>query len=157
MKLSSQEEYGLRCLLRIAAEPESALTIPEISSAEGLSEAYVGKLMRLLRQGGIVRSHRGKTGGYSLARPADQMTVGEVLALLGGAMVAPDFCDQFPGSREVCSRTIDCAMRSLWNAVQLAVDGVLGSITIHDLRRSERQMTDWIASRGIVSLPSRPI
>ena len=150
MRLSSQEEYGLRCLLRIAANPVAALTIPEISAAEGLSEPYVGKLMRLLRQGGFVRSNRGKSGGYSLTRPAGEMTVGEVLAVLGGQIVSPGFCDQFPGTNEICSRTIDCAMRSLWNAVQDALDGVLNRITIQDLGRSERDMAEWIAREEII-------
>ena len=67
MKLSAQEEYGLRCLLRLAREGESSsLTIPEISLSEGISNHYVAKLMRILRRGGFVRSARGQAGGYTL-------------------------------------------------------------------------------------------
>jgi len=67
MKLTSHEEYGLRCLICVGQEgPGGRLTIPEISTAEGVSEAYVGKLLRMLRLGGIVTAARG-TGGYSLA------------------------------------------------------------------------------------------
>ena len=70
MKFSSQEEYGLRCLLRIARQGRKAsLTIPEISEAEGLSSFYVAKLMRILRRAGLVKSARGQIGGYSLSRP----------------------------------------------------------------------------------------
>ena len=69
MKLTSQEEYGLRCLLRIARQGEGgALTIPEISEAEGISSYYVAKLMRILRRGGFVTSARGQAGGYTLSR-----------------------------------------------------------------------------------------
>ena len=69
MKLSAQEEYGLRCLLRLAGAGEGqSLTIPEIGRAEALSIAYVAKLMRILRQGKFVKSVRGQTGGYTLAR-----------------------------------------------------------------------------------------
>ncbi len=75
MKLSSQEEYGLRCLLRIGARGDGGtLTIPEISRAEGISPEYVAKLMRILRRGGLVTSARGAAGGYTLSRPADQIT-----------------------------------------------------------------------------------
>ena len=58
MKLSSQEEYGLRCLLHLGRHPRSSLTILEISQAEGLSPPNVAKLLRLLRQGGFVESVR---------------------------------------------------------------------------------------------------
>ena len=76
MKLTSHEEYGMRCLICLAqAGPGGKLTIPEISHAEGVSEAYVGKLMRLLRIGGFVTAARG-SGGYSLARPARQIVLG---------------------------------------------------------------------------------
>jgi Rrf2 family protein len=154
MKLSAQEEYGLRCLLRIAnRDGGSALTIPEISAAEGLSAPYVGKLMRILRQGGFVRSTRGQAGGYALARPASLIGVGDVLGVLGGRMVEDDFCSQFAGQSEVCTRTIDCAMRSLWNAVQSAVDSVLVGTTLDDLTRDEQDMTTWLADASGIASP----
>ncbi|RYG34392.1 transcriptional regulator, partial [bacterium] len=70
MKFSTQEDYGLRCLLQIARRPleETALTIPEISRLEGLSQTHVAKLLMLLRQSGFVRSSRGQAGGYRLDR-----------------------------------------------------------------------------------------
>src|SRR5208283_4834353 len=77
MKLSFQEEYGLRCLLRVATLSDpNYLTINEISEDEGLSASYVAKLMRVLRQKGFVRSVRGQVGGYALARPAEEIIVG---------------------------------------------------------------------------------
>ena len=63
MKLSSQEEYGLRCLLRVGrAAPGESLTIAELSRAEGISEPNVAKMMRVLRRGGFVNSTRGQAG-----------------------------------------------------------------------------------------------
>ena len=70
MKLSSQEEYGLRCLLRVGrAGPEGSVTISELSRSEGISEPNVAKMMRVLRTAGLVQSTRGQAGGYALARP----------------------------------------------------------------------------------------
>ena len=70
MKLSANEEYGLRCLVRIGyAGDGGSLTIPEISVAEGVSPAYAAKILRVLRKGGFVKAARGKDGGYTLARP----------------------------------------------------------------------------------------
>src|SRR2546430_15546874 len=70
MRLSAQEEYGLRCLLQVARGHEGSTTTPEIAEREGLSQAHVHKLMRFLRRGGLVKSVRGRKGGYQLARPA---------------------------------------------------------------------------------------
>ncbi len=66
MKLSSNEEYGLRCLVRLGYA-DQGLTIPEISQAEGVSPAYAAKILRVLRKGGFVKAARGKDGGDTLA------------------------------------------------------------------------------------------
>ncbi|HNL27895.1 MAG TPA: Rrf2 family transcriptional regulator, partial [bacterium] len=87
MKFSTQEEYGLRCLLQIARSTnKNGMTIPQISQAEGLSEANVAKMLRILRMGGIIESARGHEGGYRLARTADQIRIGDVLTVLGGRL-----------------------------------------------------------------------
>ena len=147
MKLSAQEEYGLRCLLRVASAGEGeSLTIPEIGRAEALSIAYVAKLMRILRRGKLVKSVRGQTGGYALARKAANIPVGEVLAALGGRLFEPGFCDQFPGLERLCTHSVDCSIRSLWRAVQSAVDSVLAGITLGDLLQKESDMTVQLIS-----------
>ena len=85
MKFSSQEEYGLRCLLQLGRGGRgSSKTIAEISEAEGLSQAYVAKLLRILRISGFVDSVRGQEGGYTLARDAEELPLSEVLAGVGG-------------------------------------------------------------------------
>jgi len=155
MKFSSQEEYGLRCLLCLAREREGgSLAIPAIGQAEGISTTYVAKLMRILRRGGFVESARGKIGGYTLSRPPDQIVVGEVLALLGGRLFEPEFCDDHAGDLEVCTNSTDCSLRSLWRAVQFVVDQVLRKTTIKDLLRNEQGMTFWVS--GLVNLSREP-
>jgi Rrf2 family protein len=142
MKLSAQEEYGLRCLLRVASAREGeSLTIPEIGRAEALSIAYVAKLMRILRQRKFVKSVRGQTGGYTLARSPENIPVGEVVAALGGRLFEPGFCDQFSGLKQMCTHSVDCSIRSLWRAVQSAVDSVLAGITLRDLLQTESDMS----------------
>jgi Rrf2 family protein len=150
MKLSAQEEYGLRCLLRVAsAGGGSSITIPTIAEAEALSIAYVGKLMSILRQNEFVESVRGQAGGYVLSRPAEKITVAEVLAALGGRLFEPGFCDQFAGLDQICTHSVDCSIRSLWRAVQHAVDLVLAGITLKDLLRRESEMSKLVALRTV--------
>jgi Rrf2 family protein len=141
MKLSSQEEYGLRCLLHLGRQPEGgSLTIPEISRAEGISEPYVAKLLRILRQEGFIKSVRGQGGGYVLARRPDEIKIGQVLAVLGGRIFESDFCDRHSGQEQLCTHSIDCSIRSLWMSVQGVVDQLLARITLRDLLSNEQEM-----------------
>jgi Rrf2 family protein len=150
MKLSSQEEYGLRCLLQVARHaPEGSMTIPEIARIEGLSIPHVAKLMRLLRRGGFVKSVRGQAGGYKLARAPRYINVGEVLAWLGGRLFEPSFCTAHSGVVKLCANSVDCSIRSLWQSVQLVVDQMLGKVTLNDLLGGERQVISWITDQGL--------
>lgn len=144
MKLSAQEEYGLRCLLRLAREEGGSLTIPEVSRSEGISPSYVAKLMRILRRGGVVRSVRGKAGGYALARPPERIVIGEVVALLGGRLYEPEFCEQHAGVEDICTNSTDCSIRSLWRGVQVVVDQILSRTTLRDLLGRERTMASGV-------------
>ncbi len=146
MRLTAQEEYGLRCLLRVARGQEGSVTTPEIAEREGLGTAHVHKLMRLLRRGGLVNSVRGRKGGYQLARPAEQINVGAVLAVLGDSFYPAGFCDEHKGVERTCVRNSDCAIRSLWMAVDQAVKHALQSTKLSDLLRSEPEMAGFIHS-----------
>ncbi len=142
MKLSAQEEYGLRCLLHMARlEPGQSLSIPEISKAEGLSIPNVAKLMRLLRLGGLVASVRGQAGGYTLARTPEEISVSSVMDVLGGRFFSAKFCERHAGLEKVCSHTNDCAIRVVWTTVQDVLDNVLKNITLRDLLCGEGDMT----------------
>ena len=147
MKVSAQEEYGLRCLLQMARNgTEDSLSIPDISRAEGLSIPNVAKLMRILRLGGLVKSIRGQAGGYNLARSADQITMDEVLRVLGGPLYGPHFCDRHTGIEDTCSHRGDCAVRPVWSKMQELMSAVLTRTTLQDLLKSESEMQSWLAS-----------
>ena len=155
MKLSAQEEYGLRCLLQMARRAGESLTIAELARLEGISAPNAAKILRVLRRGGFVRSTRGQTGGYLLARPAPEINVGEALALLGGRLFDPGFCEKHSGMGPSCHHLSDCSIRSVWRLVQGAVDQVLGRMTLQDLLRSEVQMASF-KSPAALSLPVVP-
>jgi Rrf2 family iron-sulfur cluster assembly transcriptional regulator len=147
MKFSSQEEYGLRLLLRIGkSDSEKGMTIPELSEVEGLSEANVGKILRLLRLAGFVDSSRGQTGGYKLARFANEILVGDVLSALGGKLYESTFCDLHAGVENICTHSIDCSIRSLWKTVQTMLDSLLSKITLQDLLGNEQQVELFVTN-----------
>ena len=141
MKLSAQEEYGLRCLLRVArAEKDDCQTIPQISLAEGLTTHHVAKLMRILRRGDFVKSTRGQAGGYTLARPAAEITVLQVLNTLGGPVFGTRFCERHTGTVPICQNYKECTIRCLWKTIQNFLDELLGNTTLRDLLDNEEQV-----------------
>jgi Rrf2 family protein len=158
MKLSSHEEYGLRCLLQVAHQgANGSATIPEISRVEGISIAYVAKLMRILRQGGFVKAARGKTGGYTLALPPERICVGDALTVLGGRIYPDDFCNRHPGTLTSCAHSTDCSIRSLWRAVQGAIDSILRKTSIRDLLGSDADSAGSnVLQSDLISLHGRP-
>ena len=101
MKISAQEEYGLRCLLQLAraeADGES-LTIGQIAGLEGISVANAGKLMWILNKAGLVQSQRGTKGGYRLSRPAANIRLNEVISVLDNEQVETH-CKSYAGVLE---------------------------------------------------------
>jgi Rrf2 family protein len=166
MKLTSQEEYGLRCILSLARRQaqeaalvrmgaaggttgSAPLTIGQIAELEGLSTEYAGKLMGILTRAGLVESVRGRNGGYRLARPARSVCVSEVLAALGDKLYRPtETCDRFSGDSTFCVHSNTCSIRSLWSGLQLLLDWVLSRTTLHDLvATNESNMAEWMRSQ----------
>jgi len=156
MKLSAQEEYGLRCLLQMAVRGnQSSLSIPEISRAEGLSIPNVAKLMRLLRIAGFVKSVRGQSGGYTLAKNANTILIGEVLEALGGKLFGERFCGRHSGLEAMCVHSSDCSMRALWVGLQHMLEKVLFKATLADLLQKEVFMQEMLETRhGALILPT---
>lgn len=142
MKFSAQEEYGIRCLIRISKYYDSgkALTIPQLSREEKISEHNVAKLLRALRLGGFLESERGQIGGYTLSRPPEQIVVADVLASLGGRLYDEEFCTVHSGITSICTNSVDCSVRSLWQVIQLAIDKVLTNLTLRDLLGKEDEL-----------------
>jgi Rrf2 family protein len=139
MKITAQEEYGLRCLLQLArhrgAEP---LTVGAIAEEEGLSIPYVGKLMGHLRQRGLIESVRGRSGGYVLTKPAEEITLADALEALGGSFFSSGFCDEHNGTSARCVHLGECSIRSLWGVLGDIFDRVLRRTTLADLAVSAR-------------------
>jgi len=140
MKITAQEEYGLRILIRIAGcKDKAGLSIPQLSETEGLSSHYVAKLTRVLRMGGFINSTPGLKGGYVLAKPSKEIGIKQVLKVLGGVLFDKDFCGLHAGSLKLCTNSVDCSARSLWQMIQFTVDQLLDKITLHDLANSENE------------------
>ena len=153
MKISAQDEYGLRVLLQIAKAPaEEGLSLPQISELEHISQAYAAKLTRSLRLAGFIKSIRGHKGGYTLAKSPAEIKINHVLRAMGGAIFVEKFCGQHTGTLSLCTNSVDCSLRSLWTILQLNVDKLLDQISIQDLMKSETQVNQNLVNLMELSL-----
>lgn len=157
MKISAQDEYGLRILLQIArAHPEEGLSLSQIGELENISQAYAAKLTRSLRMAGFIQSMRGHKGGYILAIPTSEIKVNHVLKAMGGVMYDEKFCGHHAGTLSLCTNSIDCSLRSLWTVLQWNMDKLLDQISLADLLNSEVQVNTNLSvlSEQIMGLES---
>lgn len=149
MKFTAQEEYGLRCLIRVAQfGQESEVTIPFIAKSEALTVEYVAKLMRILRQTGLVTSTRGVKGGYRLARPAADISVREILVGLSDKLYSAATCKRYAaGGGDICVHSADCSMRSMWRLLDSVVENITEQITLGDLIEGREQFEQMLKER----------
>jgi len=140
MKITAQEEIGLRILIRIAGcRDADGMSIPHLSEGEGISDHYVAKITRILRMEGFINSRPGNKGGYVLARPAHEININQALKALGGALFDTEFCGVHAGSLNLCTNSVDCSARSLWKMIQFRVDQLLDKVYLSDLVSTEKQ------------------
>jgi Rrf2 family transcriptional regulator, iron-sulfur cluster assembly transcription factor len=140
MKISAQEEYGLRCLVQLAnlAKGES-LTLPQIAEREGVSVANAGKLMWLLNKAGFVNAIRGTKGGYSLARDANEIRLNEVIKVLEQDEI-DNHCEGYTGILDSCVHKGDCGIRSVVVGLHEVIQHALSQITLAQLVGSEKSV-----------------
>ena len=140
MKVSAQEEYGLRCLLQLARLGEGeSLSLSQVAEREGISPANAGKVLWLLSKAGLVAASRGMKGGYRLARPANEVRLSEVIKVLDDDQLE-GHCRSFPGVRDSCVHTSDCGIRPVLLNVHEAVAQALSGITLAQLIGTERNV-----------------
>ncbi len=139
------EEYGLRCLLSLATQGQDGqLTIPEIAEKEGLSEPYVGKLLSLLKKGNLIKSVRGRKGGFTIAKPAGKITLLEAVTILGGPLIEHNHCHKFTGVLQQCVHYDGCSVRYVLGGLVAYIGEFLSKTTLADIMKDhELNNKDW--------------
>ena len=143
MKISALEEYGLRCLLQLAragATPggTTSLSARQIAEREGLTVEYTTQILGELRRAALVTSIRGVHGGFRLARPARDITVGELFRSFDGP-IAGDLCEQYTGTRDVCAHATGCSVAPVWAELARRIYGFLDGVTVADIAEGTLQ------------------
>ena len=143
MRISTLEDQCLRCLARVAGSG-GRVTIGRIAELEGLSVENTAKILGRLRESGLIESHRGKDGGYTLARPAETISVSEVLTAIGGELFEYERCT---GSDDTgpCVHEPDCGLRPIWGTLGDLMNALLASISLADLVGDREALSNRLA------------
>lgn len=140
MKLSTKGRYGLRALIDLAQYGEQeAVSIQSISARQQISDSYLEQLVRKLKKAGLVTSVRGAQGGYRLARPAEEISVGDVLRALEGSIEAVS-CQE--GENPSCVGKDLCVARYVWQKVNKSIQETVDSIMISQLVEESRRIQE---------------
>jgi Rrf2 family protein len=132
MKISTRTEYGIRVLLTLARQPDGGvLSLTEIARREKLPHAYLEQLVRDLRRAGLVTAVRGSTGGYALARAADEIHMTDAVRALEGPLLEMPCAGA--ETLEACDRPQPCSVHEVFQRVYEALDGALGSTSLAEV------------------------
>ena len=136
MKISTRGRYAVRLMLDLAlSDTNHYVTIKTISERQEISSKYLEQIISILSRAGYVKSIRGAQGGYKLARPAEEYSVGMILRLIEGSLVPVACMDDTPNA---CPRSEACVTLDVWKQIDDAVSSVVDHITLADLVAKER-------------------
>ena len=131
MTITNKGRYALRILLDLAQQdPEAIVPLNAIAKRQEISNKYLEMIMGMLHKAGIVKSTRGKNGGYQLARRPDAYTVGEILKLTEGSLASVACLET---AEKGCERASECLTLPLWQELDRIVEDFLQSVTLQDL------------------------
>lgn len=141
MKLSTKGRYGLRALIDLALYSENeTVSIASISARQNISESYLEQLIAKLRKAGLVTSVRGAGGGYKLAKPASEISVGDILRALEGSLDAVN-C---PGLEEEnsCDGSEFCVTKYVWQKINDSINRTVDEMKLDQLVEESRSMKE---------------
>lgn len=139
MKLSTKGRYGLRALIDLAAcSEEEPVSISCIASRQDISERYLEQLMALMKKAGLVSSIRGAGGGYVLAKPAGDISVGDVLRALEGNL-EPAECAAFHPEKG-CKASANCVTKHVWQKINESINRTVDEMKLDELVEESRAL-----------------
>jgi len=142
LKVSTKGRYALRMLLDLAEHRGGFISLKEIAERQNISKQYLEQIVSLLNTSNILRTNRGKQGGYMLAKQPSEYTVREILRITEGNL-APVTC--LEEDVNDCEKAAFCKTLPMWTGLQKVIDDYLGSVTLQDmLEQCQEGVDNWV-------------
>lgn len=131
MKISTKGRYALRMLLDLAEHSgDEYVSLKDIAERQGISKKYLEQIVPLMNKSGFLRTNRGYQGGYKLAKPAKEYSVGDILRVTEGS-IAPVTCLDFTPMD--CPRANECMTLGVWKGLYKVITDYVDNITLQDI------------------------
>lgn len=136
MKLSTKSRYGTRAMIDIALNhEEKPISLKDLAQRQGVSVKYLEQIISSLRAAGFIRSIRGVSGGYVLAKSPNKITLLDIIQALEGSL-SPVDCVDMP---KICPRSNECVAHDIWGGLYEAINKNLSSQTLTEVAGRQRQ------------------
>ena len=133
MRISKKAEYALRALVAIARQPRKSWPIQELAASERIPIKFLEQILLSLRRAGLLNSKRGVGGGYMLVRVAEEIRIGEVIAIFDGPL-SPTACSaEKPTEQCSCPDPRTCPLRQMMGKIRREMSALLDGQTIEDM------------------------
>ena len=130
LRITKQTDYGIVLLTYMAHDPERLVNASDLAGETLLPQPMVAKILKLLARAGVLESHRGVHGGYSLARAPEELSVAAIITALEGQIAITECTDDEPG---LCAQETTCPVRSNWNRINRAIQDALDGISLAEM------------------------
>jgi Rrf2 family iron-sulfur cluster assembly transcriptional regulator len=143
MKVSTRGDYACRALLSLTLHGENSVptSVRDIADRTGLPQPYLEQILLALKGAGLVRSKRGVGGGYVLARPAEEITLAQIVSAVDGPIVVGDFGE--PHANGACDHEGQCVLLAIWADVGEQMRLLLEASTLDDIARIAQGKAAW--------------
>jgi len=135
LRISKLTDYGSVILAYMASHPEQTLSAASLSRAVYLPLATVSKLMKLFKRNGLVKSTRGKDGGYMLSRPAEEISLAQIISVIEGPIALTE-CSV---KKNLCQVESHCVIRPGWQSVNRAIYNSLSQVTLDSMLETSQE------------------
>lgn len=141
MKISTKGRYALRMMIDLAMHRgDGCVALKDIAARQGISKKYLEQIVPLLNKAELLKTNRGYQGGYSLSKPPEQYTVGEILRVTEGSL-SPVACLQY--KENTCPRKAECVTLPVWEGLYKAITDYLDGITLRDIMEQSANGGDY--------------
>jgi FeS assembly SUF system regulator len=153
LRISKLTDYGVLLLTHLARDEQPVQSARDLAAASGLPLPTVSKVLKTLGRAGLLQSHRGTQGGFSLARPAKRISVAEIIAALEGPIALTDCSGTCRG---VCELEAACPVRGHWRKITAVVHDALQALSLFDMAHAPPPSRS-AAGRAVASGAGAPI
>ncbi len=135
MRISAKGEYAAKAVLYLSLHYPGVVTIHEVARRHNIPIKYLEHILLSLKKAGLLESRRGVRGGYTLARPPEKISIGEVLRVVDGHFSEASCVEVDVQHPYVCPESDSCGLKQVWQDVQGAVERILFETTFDDIRK----------------------